>query len=69
MNNQYHSLFSRYWFHPESASQVDRRIQSVLFVFGSASSCANPIIYGLFYIRRIEANRYSQKLESNAHRY
>uniref|UniRef100_T1IYN8 G-protein coupled receptors family 1 profile domain-containing protein n=1 Tax=Strigamia maritima TaxID=126957 RepID=T1IYN8_STRMM len=44
----YYVMCLWYWFAPESAKQVDPRIQKALFLFASSNSCMNPIVYGMF---------------------
>ncbi|KAK7867737.1 hypothetical protein R5R35_002242 [Gryllus longicercus] len=41
-----------YWFDRESAERVDERIRSGLFIFACTNSCMNPIVYGVFNVRR-----------------
>lgn len=41
----------RYWLYPDSAKNVDIRIQKGLFLFACTNSCMNPIVYGAFNIR------------------
>ncbi|XP_034942860.1 gonadotropin-releasing hormone II receptor isoform X1 [Chelonus insularis] len=48
----YHIMSVWYWVDRESASKVDLRIQRILFLFACTNSCMNPIVYGVFNIRR-----------------
>lgn len=41
-----------YWFDPDSAKKVDQRIQKGLFLFACTNSCMNPIVYGIYNIRK-----------------
>ena len=42
----------RYWIDRDSAKQVDQRIQKALFLFACTNSSINPIVYGVFNIRK-----------------
>ena len=44
--------FFRYWVDNETAKKVDSRVQKGLFLFASANSCMNPLVYGFYNIRR-----------------
>uniref|UniRef100_A0A182KFU5 G-protein coupled receptors family 1 profile domain-containing protein n=1 Tax=Anopheles christyi TaxID=43041 RepID=A0A182KFU5_9DIPT len=44
--------FCRYWLDKESAKNVDQRIQKGLFLFASTNSCMNPVVYGIFNVRK-----------------
>ncbi|KAL0278397.1 UNVERIFIED_CONTAM: hypothetical protein PYX00_000228 [Menopon gallinae] len=47
----YYVICIWYWIDSKSAELVDQRIQKGLFLFASANSCMNPIVYGAFNIR------------------
>ncbi|KAJ8673744.1 hypothetical protein QAD02_005006, partial [Eretmocerus hayati] len=48
----YYFMSIWYWIDRDSAKQVDQKIQKGLFLFACTNSCANPIVYGLFNIRK-----------------
>ncbi|XP_044019876.1 gonadotropin-releasing hormone II receptor isoform X1 [Aphidius gifuensis] len=48
----YYIMSVWYWIDRESAKKVDQRIQKGLFLFACTNSCMNPIVYGLFNIRK-----------------
>ncbi|CAG7730270.1 unnamed protein product [Allacma fusca] len=56
-------LYRGYWIDRESAIQVDQRVQKGLFIFACTNSCVNPMVYGLFHIRRKRAE--TQRLSNN----
>lgn len=50
-------FYSRYWLDKETAIKVDQRVQKCLFLFACTNSCMNPIVYGVYNIRKkIERN-------------
>ncbi|RLU24278.1 hypothetical protein DMN91_004490, partial [Ooceraea biroi] len=48
----YYVMSLWYWFDRSSANKVDLRIQRALFFFACTNSSMNPIIYGIFNIRK-----------------
>lgn len=47
------NYLNRYWVDPDTARNVDLRIQSGLFIFASANSTVNPLVYGVFNARPV----------------
>ena len=37
-----------YQIEPETASQIDKRVQEILFMFAVSNSCVNPLVYGSY---------------------
>lgn len=50
-NTNFSLVTRRFWINPESAKQLDEKVQRGLFLFASTNSCMNPIVYGIFNIR------------------
>ncbi|XP_014205230.1 gonadotropin-releasing hormone II receptor isoform X2 [Copidosoma floridanum] len=48
----YYVMSMWYWIDQDSAKKVDIRIQKGLFLFACTNSCANPVVYGAFNIRK-----------------
>lgn len=48
----YYIISVWFWTDSHSARQVDYKIQRMLFIFASTNSCANPIVYGIFNMRK-----------------
>nr|XP_040240563.2 adipokinetic hormone/corazonin-related peptide receptor variant I-like isoform X1 [Anopheles coluzzii] len=48
----YYVMSLWYWLDKESAKNVDQRIQKGLFLFASTNSCMNPVVYGVFNVRK-----------------
>jgi len=44
----YYFISAWWWFDKESASKLDSRLQSGLFMFAVSNSCMDPIVYGCF---------------------
>lgn len=55
-----------YWLDPQSAQNVDQRVQKGLFLFACTNSCVNPLIYGLFHFsnksQRMNGNSYGASI-------
>uniref|UniRef100_A0A1B6LW18 G-protein coupled receptors family 1 profile domain-containing protein n=1 Tax=Graphocephala atropunctata TaxID=36148 RepID=A0A1B6LW18_9HEMI len=47
----YYVICVWHWLFPESAKELDQRVQKGLFLFACTNSCMNPIVYGVFNIR------------------
>ncbi|XP_046661780.1 adipokinetic hormone/corazonin-related peptide receptor variant I-like isoform X2 [Homalodisca vitripennis] len=47
----YYIICVWYWLFPDSARELDQRVQKGLFLFACTNSCMNPIVYGVFNIR------------------
>jgi len=45
-------IFARYWIDRSGASAVDQKVQKLLFLFGATNSSFNPLVYGIFSIKR-----------------
>ena len=37
-----------YQIEPQTASQIDKRVQEILFMFAVSNSCVNPLVYGSY---------------------
>ncbi|XP_058057773.1 adipokinetic hormone/corazonin-related peptide receptor variant I [Anopheles bellator] len=48
----YYVMSLWYWLDKESAKNVDQRIQKGLFLFASTNSCMNPVVYGIYNVRK-----------------
>ncbi|XP_043483308.1 gonadotropin-releasing hormone II receptor-like isoform X2 [Leptopilina heterotoma] len=48
----YYVMSLWYWVDRSSAIKVDQKIQRALFLFACTNSCMNPIVYGVFNIRK-----------------
>ncbi|XP_035895039.1 gonadotropin-releasing hormone receptor-like [Anopheles stephensi] len=48
----YYVMSLWYWLDKESAKNVDQRIQKGLFLFASTNSCMNPVVYGVYNVRK-----------------
>ncbi|XP_035783587.1 gonadotropin-releasing hormone receptor-like isoform X1 [Anopheles albimanus] len=48
----YYVMSLWYWLDKESAKNVDQRIQKALFLFACTNSCMNPVVYGIFNVRK-----------------
>lgn len=48
----YYIISIWFWIDAKSANTLDQKLQKILFLFACTNSCMNPIVYGLFNIRR-----------------
>lgn len=48
----YYIISIWFWIDPISANTLDKTLTKILFLFACTNSCMNPIVYGLFNIRR-----------------
>lgn len=48
----YYVMSLWYWLDKESAKNVDQRIQKILFLFACTNSCMNPVVYGIYNVRK-----------------
>ncbi|XP_014271665.1 adipokinetic hormone/corazonin-related peptide receptor variant I [Halyomorpha halys] len=48
----YYVMAFWYWVDKDSATKVDQRVQKALFLFACTNSSINPIVYGVFNIRK-----------------
>uniref|UniRef100_A0A336MWG0 CSON007059 protein n=1 Tax=Culicoides sonorensis TaxID=179676 RepID=A0A336MWG0_CULSO len=56
-----------YWVDRETAIKLDQRIQKCLFLFACTNSCMNPIVYGVYNIRKkIDRNNMSSLYGQNS---
>lgn len=51
----------RFWIDPVAANTADQRIQKVLYLFACTNSCMNPIVYGVFNLKRNKTDRNTVK--------
>ncbi|XP_072389103.1 adipokinetic hormone/corazonin-related peptide receptor variant I [Diabrotica undecimpunctata] len=55
-----------YWYDHSSAEALDERIQKALFLFACTNSCMNPVVYGLFNIRRRRRGKVRSRTFTNS---
>ncbi|XP_050503980.1 adipokinetic hormone/corazonin-related peptide receptor variant I [Diabrotica virgifera virgifera] len=55
-----------YWFDRSSAEAVDLLVQKFLFLFACTNSCMNPVVYGLFNIRRRRRGKVRSRTYTNS---
>ncbi|CAB3381338.1 Hypothetical predicted protein [Cloeon dipterum] len=48
----YNIMLLWYWIDRSGASAVDQKVQKLLFLFGATNSSFNPLVYGIFSIKR-----------------
>lgn len=48
----YYIISIWFWIDEISANTLDKKLTKILFLFACTNSCMNPIVYGLFNIRR-----------------
>lgn len=56
-----HFVRFRFWIDPVAANTADQRIQKVLYLFACTNSCMNPIVYGVFNLKRNKTDRNTVK--------
>ncbi|CAO1382924.1 unnamed protein product [Diamesa hyperborea] len=53
----YYVMVIWFWIDPVAANTADQRIQKVLYLFACTNSCMNPIVYGVFNLKRNKTDR------------